>query len=618
MQNQNNRPPARRFVRTFLLTVGLIIIFAYGFQVTKINLEEPKQANRQSQLVNVLRALARPDLLAYETERLQIDAPLFIPCPATAANQPPATPPAPGRPSISLPAPCAKPGSAMTVAGTGFDPADEVFLYFLPYKADASQQVELPLTNKIVRPEADGTFKYEVMLKKDRTSEFPQTVRAVVNRTSGWPQPSDTVYNTFDKIIETIFLALIATTLGTVLSIPISFLAARNLMIQVTSLFGSLVTLVVAAPIGWVLGSWLFGTVGGAGVALLVHTGAATGSAAAMWAVALLGLSVQAKGFSPADGWAGKLRHYGLGILVALGVALALGLVSGLGQIAGLWLNSALGPAGFLGNFLYVVADSVAIFLPVVGGVVGLFAATSLAGSLSEHMLRHTVHTPWGKIYSVVMAALAGAVVVGLVSAFIDWLYQLDNPWADVGLPALIAGGVAGGLALLVKVDRPMPTGLMIYFGTRTVLNVLRAIEPLIMAIVFVVWVGIGPFAGVLALTLHTIAALGKLYSEQVENIAQGPLEAVTATGANRLQTIIYAVIPQIVPPYIAFTIYRWDINVRMSTIIGFAGGGGIGFLLQQNLNLLKYRQAAVQMIAIAIVVASLDYVSAKIREKII
>jgi phosphonate transport system permease protein len=146
----------------------------------------------------------------------------------------------------------------------------------------------------------------------------------------------------------------------------------------------------------------------------------------------------------------------------------------------------------------------------------------------------------------------------------------------------------------------------------------LRSIEPLIMVVAFAVWVGIGPFAGVLALTLHTIASLGKLYSEQVENISHGPIEAVTATGANSLQTIIYAVIPQIIPPYIAFTIYRWDINVRMSTIIGFAGGGGIGFLLQQNLNLLKYRQASVQMIAIAIVVATLDYVSARIREKIV
>ena len=103
--------------------------------------------------------------------------------------------------------------------------------------------------------------------------------------------------------------------------------------------------------------------------------------------------------------------------------------------------------------------------------------------------------------------------------------------------------------------------------------------------------------------------------SEQVESIQEGPLEAVTATGATRLQTIVYAVIPQIVPPYISFTLYRWDINVRMSTIIGFAGGGGIGFLLQQNINLLQYRQASVQMLAIAVVVASLDYLSAAIRE---
>jgi phosphonate transport system permease protein len=183
---------------------------------------------------------------------------------------------------------------------------------------------------------------------------------------------------------------------------------------------------------------------------------------------------------------------------------------------------------------------------------------------------------------------------------------------------AVIGGVVFGVIALLVKEDYPVQTGSVIYYFTRTILNIQRAIEPLILAIVFVVWVGIGPFAGVLALTLHTVAALGKLYSEQVENIAQGPIEAVTATGANKLQTIIYAVVPQIVPPYIAFTIYRWDINVRMSTIIGFAGGGGIGFLLLQNLNLLKYRQAAVQMIAIAIVVASLDYVSARIRERII
>jgi phosphonate ABC transporter permease subunit PhnE len=136
------------------------------------------------------------------------------------------------------------------------------------------------------------------------------------------------------------------------------------------------------------------------------------------------------------------------------------------------------------------------------------------------------------------------------------------------------------------------------------------------MAIVFVAWVGLGPFAGALALGLHTIASLAKLYSEQVESIMAGPIEAIQATGANRLQTIIYAVVPQIVPPYISYTMYRWDINVRMSTIIGFVGGGGIGFILQQNINLLNYRAASVNMLAIAIVVSLMDYISSKIREK--
>lgn len=160
--------------------------------------------------------------------------------------------------------------------------------------------------------------------------------------------------------------------------------------------------------------------------------------------------------------------------------------------------------------------------------------------------------------------------------------------------------------------------GTVIYYVVRFILNVLRAIEPLIWAIIFAVWVGIGPFAGVLALTLHSIAALGKLYSEQIESIEPGPQEAITATGGNPLQVIIYGVVPQIVPPYIAFTLYRWDINVRMSTVIGFVGGGGIGFLLAQWINLLQYQQAAVAVWAIAIVVSIMDYVSAIVRERLV
>jgi len=182
----------------------------------------------------------------------------------------------------------------------------------------------------------------------------------------------------------------------------------------------------------------------------------------------------------------------------------------------------------------------------------------------------------------------------------------------------------AGGLILAVPFSflaarnlmsiNPMTTA--IYYVVRLVMNVIRSIEPLVWALIATIWVGPGPFAGVLALMIHTIAALGKLYSESIENIDNGPIEAIQATGANRLQTIIYAVVPQVIPPFVSFTIYRWDINVRMSTIIGAVGGGGIGFFLFQWIRIADYDAVGVAVWMIAIVVTLLDYISARIRER--
>ena len=159
---------------------------------------------------------------------------------------------------------------------------------------------------------------------------------------------------------------------------------------------------------------------------------------------------------------------------------------------------------------------------------------------------------------------------------------------------------------------------MAIYYVVRTIMNIIRSIEPLIWALIAVVWIGLGPFAGVIALTIHSIAALGKLYSEAIESIDPGPIEAIQATGATRLQTIMYAVVPQMIPPFVSFSIYRWDINVRMSTIIGMVGGGGIGFLLVQYIRLLDYKSAGIAVWFIAVTVAILDYVSAEIRQKFI
>lgn len=159
--------------------------------------------------------------------------------------------------------------------------------------------------------------------------------------------------------------------------------------------------------------------------------------------------------------------------------------------------------------------------------------------------------------------------------------------------------------------------GNSVYVIIRTLATIVRSIEAIVWAIIFCVWVGIGPFAGMLALWVHSIAALIKLYSEQIENIDPGPVEAVKATGAATLQVWRYAVIPQILSPYLAFTIYRWDINVRMATIVGFVGGGGIGLALQQQQQMLAWRSVGLIMWLIAFVVWVMDMISGAVRQSL-
>ena len=162
------------------------------------------------------------------------------------------------------------------------------------------------------------------------------------------------------------------------------------------------------------------------------------------------------------------------------------------------------------------------------------------------------------------------------------------------------------------------PVTFAVYVIVRTLLNILRSIEALIIAFIFVKIVGLGPFAGMLALAFHSVAALAKLYSEVIEGIDPGPIEAIRATGANWVQVVRYGVIPQIIPPFTAFTIYRWDINVRSATIVGFVGGGGIGFLLIELIRISDMHGVSAVFITIAVIVVALDYLSAKVRERLV
>ncbi len=186
-------------------------------------------------------------------------------------------------------------------------------------------------------------------------------------------------------------------------------------------------------------------------------------------------------------------------------------------------------------------------------------------------------------------------------------------------LSTTVATIIAAPLSFLAasNITRRGCIGSTVYYISRSVFNILRSYDPLVMATVFGFWLSFGPFPGFLALTVVTVASLGKLFSEAVENIDTGPLEALQATGANRLQTILYGVIPQIVPDFVSFIIYHWDINVRISTIIGFVGGGGIGYYLSEQINGFNYNRAGTAVWAIVIVVWAMDFLSAEVRKRL-
>lgn len=730
-------PPHKRRRRSWTLILGIvaaIVIYALAFEFTQVRLDTITSETRQQSLSNILRALAHPELVTYDTSEEIVSTEIAIPCgPATETSA-----------SLTITPPCAAPGDNVTVSGSGFEPRQNVAVVFVPNS-------EFDITLRLGQREADndGNFEIDVTLP-DRPSEDPQQMWAVTqerigswgNRIevyedtnengvednpilgddgtrqieilgnpdipaaalvspasevvqfvttgepfeavqgiangqtaiplgedetpetdtritaigddgtttiegqpgsdlTGWriafydgatgeaPQPvfiadsiqlsprvSETAKITLDKILETVFLALIATTAGLFLAVPLSFVAARNIMREISVTVTNLGLVLLAVPLGAAAGIALsrlvvrlvepIGESAIAGLAGLVVAGAAT------WFLVRSGIQVED---TDVPTRLDRIRRNGLVVLGGVAGLVALLLLSRELQLVGGAVAPRLGPFDFIGGFFADVGEILEVALTVIAAIAVAGVLANIA-SRAGYAIRSRTAAPLLRTFNLVVAAAAGAVWAVLSAQVVDWFYRFDDPTVTFVIPAIVGAVLGLFIAWRGMSKGEVDVGLSIYYAARTLFNGLRSIEPLVMAIVFVVWVGIGPFAGSLALALHTTAALAKLYSEQVESISAGPIEAVRATGANRLQTIVYAVVPQIVPPYISFTMYRWDINVRMSTILGFVGGGGIGSILQQNVNLLNYRAASVQMLAIAVVVASMDYASSRLRER--
>ena len=708
--------PSQAALRRLLIVLAAVIafgVYSYGWTVTSIDLETPQEATRQQNVGNALRELLSPRIFEQEREQVTQRADFLVDCEQGAP--PSLVVPQEAVPYITIEPTCGVAGDVVTVTAHNFAPDSQAEIRWIPARGQSRPREVLATgrTSIILTSEGGFTGQIEVPRISGSTGEM-HAVGFVASVPSGPVHFSETTHEVIRRMIETIFMALVATSLSIPIAAVLSFFAAHNLMRPIRLPVGNMMVTVIMLPIGWWLGSLLLGALGR--FAFDLSSGQLLGISASVPLIFLLGTTAASRGIQQArtNDPTTLLRGIISLLLTVVAAAFVIGLLGGLGILGsdllqnaaesfrpaavsdvGTWLvNAAADGLSGIGYMIGILGGLIELLLLPMCGILGAFALSSVVGRVTTPALRYV--TPLaGHIIGGVLGALSGAIVLAAVAAIamttallslitpiiaamlggqiasalytrltgsagvhgtlrrsgrsIAWFVgaalvfvlafqflhtgralidgilpstesvsflflQMPQYMFNAALIGLLLGAPAGAL---VGTHANFNLGDVLYNVTRTILNATRSIEPLIMGLIFVIWVGIGPFAGVLALTLHSIASLGKLYSEQIETIDEGPIEALRATGASHIQTIIYAVVPQIVPPYIAFTMYRWDINVRMSTIIGFVGGGGIGLLLNQQINLLRYRDAGVAVLAIAIVVSILDYASASIRERV-
>jgi phosphonate transport system permease protein len=185
---------------------------------------------------------------------------------------------------------------------------------------------------------------------------------------------------------------------------------------------------------------------------------------------------------------------------------------------------------------------------------------------------------------------------------------------------ALLGTTLALVLSLLIApfAARNVTPNRFAYESSRVVIGVTRAIPDLIWALLFVTAVGLGPFPGVLALAVHSIGTLGKLFAETVEDMDMGPVDALRVAGASRTQVWLHAVLPGVAPTFVSLTLYRFDVNFRSSLVLGFVGAGGIGFLIYNSMQLFQYREVATELGVVLVFVLVVERLSTMMRARIV
>lgn len=202
-----------------------------------------------------------------------------------------------------------------------------------------------------------------------------------------------------------------------------------------------------------------------------------------------------------------------------------------------------------------------------------------------------------------------------------DWAYfrTITGAMLDTIRMAILGttfGAIIAVPLALLSANNVFPSFL--YRPARFILNIIRTIPDLLLASIFVAIFGIGPLPGILALTVFSVGIVAKLLYESIEAIDRGPLEAMTAVGANKVQWIVYAVVPQVTAHFVSYVLYTFEVNVRAAAVLGLVGAGGIGLYYDRTLGFFQYDKTASIIIYTLIVVLIIDYIGASLREKLL
>jgi phosphonate ABC transporter permease subunit PhnE len=266
-------------------------------------------------------------------------------------------------------------------------------------------------------------------------------------------------------------------------------------------------------------------------------------------------------------------------------------------------LTGGKGPISSARSRLYTIIGTIAVIGLLVWSISGLeltgFQPTTWI--LTKSMLRGLFHPDWSYVYN-----KDGEDLIRTMLETLGISYLGNFVSAVVCIP--FAFWAASN----------MSRSRFISGSGKFILSLIRTIPEIIMALIFIKAVGPNPFAGVMALGIHSVGMLGKLYGEAIENMDMGPTEAMTACGANRWKTMAFAVIPQVIPEFISYALYRFEINVRSATLLGIIGAGGIGTPLIFAINARGWSRVGIILIGIIITVSIIDYISGALRKRIV